>query len=240
MKRTAILVSGPGDPNADDFLDGAAVDVKNYRRFLMSPFGGYWADTNEVLSLFDPTIKELRNRLKFASENDYCFFVYSGHGYALSPQNTALIFKDGDFELQNILRFLPKKATVILDCCRKWSLDEVVLNHRISAKVAADATDYRNAFCAELTQCHEGTAIIHGCEVGNFSYDDNITGGQFSYNFIKSAQRWATQSSSGIREKLSVVGAYRLAKKKMEKVLAYQVPTLLKARTGPYFPFAIR
>ena len=48
IRRKVLIISNPGEENSEDYSKGVFVDVENYKKFLLSPLGGYW-DASEII-----------------------------------------------------------------------------------------------------------------------------------------------------------------------------------------------
>ena len=44
LSRCALLISNAGESGDEHYCKGVLVDIQNYKTFLTSPIGGWWAE----------------------------------------------------------------------------------------------------------------------------------------------------------------------------------------------------
>lgn len=249
VDRKALLIGWPGERGADNYLEGVARDLTNYDRFLRSPLGGAWF-SSEIVALDDPPASTVRAAMQTLKSADYSFVLYSGHGYVTSNGSSTIVGLRGDDEMNsNELRAGSAKHTLLLDCCREIERPSRKLAEDTLAKMdAAAATrltrdECRKFFNYEISRCPSGLVVLHSCAIDERSYDDSGRGGYYSYSLIEVAERWLEKNSTDLSTHyatLRVPRAHERAKVIVRELSGNrQNPQIEKARSEPYFPFAI-
>lgn len=249
MKRTALLISNPGEKTTDEnYCRGVFVDVKNYKNFLTSPLGGAW-EPSEIAEFYRPTCEQVDAAVSKLSSYDYSIVLFSGHGYVSgSNQSTILEFKANEEYDSLNLRQNTTKRTIILDCCRKVYPERIEEKYAIDAMVKAfklslDSTKCRRAYDKEIEKCSQWSLVCYSCVKGEVSGDDGSNGGFYASSLIRAANRWFEQNNvdlSKYYDSYSVVEAHNAAIPYVSRLSdGKQNPDISKSKSGPYFPFAI-
>ncbi len=245
--RRALLISNPGEANATNYCKGVFVDIDNYKKFLMSALGGAW-QTSEIIPLPRPSRKEVDDWILKLGIYDYTFILFSGHGYYSPKSQSTIIELRKDEEYNELdLRKLANKRTIILDCCRKvyperiW--DQVMVEAmRLVAKRALSPDECRKYFDVAVEKCPKGIIVGHSCSINETSGESEIHGGYYAGSLLKAAKDWHDNGNFNIGNyyTYSVVQTHNTAVPLVDRLTGgTQNPKIDKARSEPYFPFAI-
>lgn len=246
MKRHALIIGSPGKVGTEDYLRGVLVDTENYKNYLMSPIGGAWYK-DEVKTLIDPTSTQVSHAIQAAQQADYAFIVFSGHG-AYSNSKGATILQINSNETITSLELTRgfKKLSVVLDCCRKEVLMQVLEKRAFTVDAAAkqfNEADCRRYFDKNINDCAESFILINACSINEYAYDDSNRGGYYSFSLLNQAQNWANRLSIDTSKNYQIESIASMHEKAAEKVRILssekQNPTIQKPREGKYFPFCI-
>jgi hypothetical protein len=251
MKRKALIISNPGEKETDEhYCRGVFVDVANYKRFLTSPLGGAW-EISEIAELHRPTSKQVETEVSKLSAYDYTMILFTGHGYfSQRSESTILELKKNEEFDSDDLKKNTTKRTIILDCCR------VVVEDLIVGKMVEDvlakaikqplnAAECRRYFDETLAKCSNGPIVGYSCSKNEKSRDSSSDGGYYASGLLRAASNWRDQKDGHIdlsKQYLpfSVVEAHDAAVPlTVRRSGGAQTPNIDKARSGPYFPFAI-
>lgn len=217
VRRMALLISS-GNLNVPGYehLPGTAMDVKNWRDYLMSPLGGEWIDRDEIQCFYEPDLETIRAFLQ-AYKDDYVLMLFSGHG------GEAPIGRGGALERivclnRNELSVPAREicplnlGTAIFDCCRTSDEDTASIeklgfaNDRMIA-VNESRLNYftqlrnrnlRNVFQRALETDPRGVVQMCACssnETAKERHERGMNGGVYSTLLIKGAQLWNRTSS---------------------------------------------
>src|SRR5690348_13626615 len=115
MKRRAILIEASRIKGHPD-LPGARADIANYRDWLLSNAGGAWEES-EIIPLSNPSLERLRLERVRASDANYAFVVFTGHGGHVG-NTTRVQLNDTDSIDAQSLAAACLKCTVVVDSCR--------------------------------------------------------------------------------------------------------------------------
>lgn len=248
MKRKALIIGTPGDGVHSKKLPGVDVDLANYRRYLMSPLGGAWAQ-EEIVVLQSPSANHLKEQLSELRKADYAFVTFSGHGgYNNVTQSTHIELGPNQlFDSRQMLIGAPRQ-TVVLDCCRERYTPDLLkyLVERASLESYTEGLDRkrcREMFDAYLKKCLPAVIILNACDINETAGDDPTRGGIYSSSLIESAKVFCKETSlTNIREVaiLDVPDAHcRAAAKVQNERDGRQNPTISQPRVSTYFPFAV-
>jgi hypothetical protein len=246
MTRGALIIVNPGDPTAENYCKGVYKDRDHYIAFLKTAFGGLWRPT-EIRVLNQPDVSAVRAEVQRLGFCDYSMVVFSGHGYhSTSDDSTIVELSDDVFLDSNYLKADSPKQTLILDCCRLPDVPmQLTEELSKSLKPAVNLNDLacRLYYEERIQKCPEDITVLHACSKGQTAGDDESTGGYYSYPLLKGAELWAGETSLKDTENTyyvySVVRAHEAAAENLKKARRRQVPSIEKARSGPYFPLGI-
>lgn len=130
MNRQLILISNPGNPNANNYAPETFLAIERWKSFFQSPIGGYWQD--EEISIYDehhPISSDEFSRIVMVLDTvqcDYSVIVFCGHGCSTLDQRDAIqlpIPTDEDNKLFPVddlkgMNGANIRRTLILDACR--------------------------------------------------------------------------------------------------------------------------
>lgn len=255
ITRRALLLSNPGEVDEENYCRGVYVDIASYRRLLLSPEGGAW-EPSEIQSLDRPTAGEVRLWVADFSRYDYALIMFTGHGWFSSiDKDRVLTLKKGEEIASNELLKGTKRRTLVLDCCQKIHAESLV--EKKVRSLSASAYQFANAaqtrmpnpekcrrlFLDTVAKAEPGFIRMCSCQPGELSRDDDASGGYYNSSLIDCADDWATEQAQNVwggEVSFTVVGVHEpAAAKTRAKSAQAQNPTIEKARTGPYFPFAV-
>ena len=251
ITRRALLIANPGETGDENYYKGVYVDVRNFRHFLTSAHGGAWNDETEIKVLQQPTKQELARPLIWCGLADYSFILFTGHGcYSKELQEPVLELRANvTIPLSDMLEPNTKR-TVILDCCQKIQRTELqeAVNFSKSAMDEArrrepDRNKCRRLFDESIEATSASTVIPQSCSIDEYSTADEMRGSRYAASLIEAADRWASQQATESwlsHDTYSIVAAHNQATATTIRLSAGdQNPIISKAKTGPYFPFAV-
>ncbi len=235
MKRIALIIGSAGPP--DEYLPGVNVDVEEYKKFLLSPWGGKWYK-DEIFPLLDKDISDIRDYIQLVriDEPDFAFVVFTGHGY-YDPERKERVFMVGDGELyESELRGLALWEVLIIDTCA--GMEEEIYRKKVMVeglrKIAAAHIDYRKIYENAIKECIPQEIILYASSPGEYS-EDTSRGGLFSKTLLEVAYN---NTQFGI---LSALMAWKLAYEKVRELSGgKQNPDyLVTVKYGKKLPFSI-
>lgn len=192
MTRKAIIIASPLTAKKESYLAGVEVDKANYKRFLCSPLGGFWYDT-EITILTNPSSSAVTNAMSSISSTDYALIVFCGHG---NVQNGSTFIKINDSEMinSNLLRVGASKQTLILDCCREVQpialMDSLEARASIVTKAELNSQECRKYYDKAISDSKSGLIVLHGCALNEYCGEDASKGGYYSSSLVKAARDW--------------------------------------------------
>lgn len=238
MKRKAILIFNDGGPS--NYLPGVKIDKANYLKFLKSPEGGAWEDS-EIKVYDNDCSKELLlnyiNTFRLAEQIGYWLIIFSGHGYVNSQGETILeLSPDRECSVNEI-----KKATqysrrlLIADSCRKVYhaiTDSLKRELKLFSDTTANST-YRqrckDLYLNQLEKVYSDSFnAAYAAEYNQYANDDDTTGGYYSSELLKAASTMIEGRKASYRSDDYVVpfkNVHKIAKEAVEaKSHGAQVP----------------
>lgn len=257
VRRIALLISS-GNLNVPGYrhLPGTAMDVKNWRNYLMSPLGGTWIDNDEIRCFYEPNLGTIRSFLH-TYKDDYVLMLFSGHGGEESTGRGGvrerIVCLNGN-ELSVPARDIcpVNFGTAIFDCCRTFDEDMVAMEKFGLANNRATALDesqmsyfatlrsrnLRNAFQGALECAPRGVVQMCACDSNQAAqerHDRNINGGVYSTLLLKAAQQWRRTTS--VNSVCYTDMAHRFAADVIHRYAAKQTPQYLSPDIR--HPFAV-
>jgi hypothetical protein len=248
LKRNALIISNPGEANAENYCEGVKRDVENFTSFLLSPNGGMWR-ASEIEKMDRPTKAAVRAKIATLKDSEYLQLIFCGHGYhSVSRDSTIVELRKGE-EIDSVeFRGLAKKQTLILDCCRQRHPDipTVMMDSMMKAarsRPLINPAECRRLFNKKITDCSSGLVVLHSCDEDETAGDDSKRGGYYSSSLLRASKEWASEEevdTSRQFQALSIVGAHRRAVPLVHTLSGgEQNPQIEKPRSDPYFPFCI-
>lgn len=249
MNKGILIIAYPGIFGAENYCEGVLRDINNYKDFFMSPAGGGWKD-EEIHILDTPTIDQVINAVDYHNLLDYSMIIFSGHGY-YDPieKHTVMEINNDEHLSETALSKVGIKRTIILDCCRVpyspilESIQELVIKREASLGFI-NLQEIREQYENRIMECPKGIVRIYSCDVGETAGDDQREGGVYSWNLLREAKRWSVSNrplhrllmEKHIFKFLSIVEVHTMVCKNINE----QTPRIIKPRTSPYYPFAVR
>lgn len=197
MKRRAILIFNDGGPS--NYLPGVKIDKANYLKFLKSPEGGAWEDS-EIKVYDNDCNKDLLlayiNMFRKSEQPGYWLIIFSGHGYVNGQDQTILELSPGkECSVDDI-----KKATeysrrfLIADSCRlviRTITDSLKRERKLFSDTTASST-YRQRckglYMNQLEEVYKDSFnAAYAAEYNQCANDDDTTGGYYSGELLKAA-----------------------------------------------------
>lgn len=231
MQRRAFLIGGnyqkPGN-----LLLGVGADIVAWKQYLMSPFGGSWAE-DEILDLSGSSKDNIVSMLQVGRTVDYSLVCFSGHGYLtkdrLGFNMTMTLINDVDEMSERELNPGSPWCLQIFDCCRKGPENEKVgfSNEALNKSVQHDT---KMLFENELLKCERGLVKVFAADEGQAAADKK----SFSRTLIEIARSAVETCQDGI---LRINDAVRFAQIEMPP---QQTPVYLGGRRLHHFPFAVK
>ena len=243
--RLALLISSPGINGEPDYLSGTKTDLDNYVRFLKSPLGGAWNES-EIVALTNPSKIDVDAVIRRQANVDYSFTTFCGHGRHIGTPGSTFVQLNKSTELDSInLRKGAEKHTLVLDCCRvlePLAIMDSAMDMMEKRGLSLSASECRKYFDKKIDACATGLVVMVACKV-NETAGENIRGGYYSGGLISGAKNWLTGNTTNTKDDyatLTVVAAHERA---AESVISLsggrQRPEIEKPRADKQFPFAI-
>ncbi|MGN0729737.1 caspase family protein [Treponema sp.] len=186
MKRYSVLLG-----HADGELS-TPLDLSKIKNFLMSAKGGAWFES-EIFCKTNISYKELISLIAGikASEFDYVFFYFSGHGGY--KRNTIIeLNPKGETIAENFLSKLAVRQLSIYDCCRlkDETLQESMESTKNFSALREDITVIRFLYEKRIMSALPQQMTLYSCRVDESSYDFG-EGGIYTTHLLKSAKNFS-------------------------------------------------
>jgi hypothetical protein len=252
ITKKAVLITNPGESGAENYARGVYVDARNYQRFLASAQGGSW-ENSEIETMDRPTTAAVKLKVAELARYDYSFIMFSGHGwYSSIDKDRVLVLRENEEIASNELLRNSTRRVLIMDCCQVVDHESVTM--RASEKMAAanesrtarapNRAACRNLFSRQVEAAGSGIIRISSCGIDEKSWDDDNSGGRYNSSLLDCATEWANEETQKPvwtpDSSLSMVAAHDQATLVTRfKSNGTQNPSIEKAKTGPYFPFAV-
>jgi hypothetical protein len=182
MRKQILLIGNTND------LPGVNIDIRNYRDFFKSPFGGSWFD-NEIIEHINSSAKEIKDEIINLKnlKLDYLIVIFSGHGGYIRETILELNADEeciDESELNNIA----DRQLNIYDCCRS-ELEPIFESAKSRARTLMfSAYDNREKYENRIMQANHQQVRLYACSIGEVSYDTD-TGGVYSKNLLSVAKK---------------------------------------------------
>jgi hypothetical protein len=189
MKRTALLIGNTGG------LEGVGVDVEKTKKFLLSPFGGGWYES-EIKIALNPTKTQILNDIAIlkAQKPDFAFVLFSGHG-AQSLHTILELNSAGETIYETQLHNIASRQITIADCCRMLTNIEAraALTESIT-KSFGEPSNVRARYESRISQAIPQQVQLYACGVNQQSYD-SAKGAIYLGHLLNSAVNIEAQSA---------------------------------------------
>ncbi|KAA9338788.1 caspase family protein [Adhaeribacter soli] len=239
MTRSAIIIGSPGEPQYDGYLAGVEQDVPNMKRFLLSPTGGGWRNT-EVKTARNPSAGALFKYLQNIN-TDFSLVYFSGHGSFQRGATYINVNLQQQYKLTH-LATKSRKQLIIIDACRTVVEPEFlgILGEDFSKTFSSQLglAQARNLYDNHLAKCENGTIVCYSCSVNEASVED-LAGGYFTRSLLDSSNNWVNRMSPN--NILPIDAAFNLSKFYLrDNFLTNQQPVIVGQKRQHWFPFALR
>ena len=244
MNRKAILIEA-SNVKGETLLPGAKKDVDNWKAFLKSPLGGFWAE-EEITVLTKPSSFSVSLLLGMFTESDrYCFVAFSGHG-----TNGNVVLNDTEKSV-SYATLTPRsgKGTLIIDSCRgaanavafakaggvvRNSIYEGAHSAPLSASNGMPSFSYKDAWLTALKAAKSGKVTMLSCSEGQSANEDPSSGGYYTSLLMEGARKWEQITPKQV-EIFTTKNAHDYAALKLpqQQKPEYKPPNLS-------FPFAVK
>lgn len=229
MKRIAFLIGGTYRAS-EDKLPGVAEDIRAWKQFLSSPFGGSWT-AEEIIDLSGKNKSAISLAIMNARVADYSLVCFSGHGCLVRDRFgfsvTKVFVNDQDEMMENEINPGTPWCTMVFDCCRKHPTEEkVAFANEAFEPEWIDNT--RTRFEEELVKCEMGSVKVFAADVDEAAADNR----SFSRVLISVARNRDNYSDGVLR----INKAVQLAGEAMPP---QQNPVYGGGRRLRHFPFAV-
>ena len=231
MQRRAFLIGG-NYQRPDNSLSGVGSDISAWKQYLMSPYGGSWAE-DEILDLSGRSKDNIVSMLQVGRTIDYSLVCFSGHGYLTKDRfgfnMTMTLVNDVDEMSERELNPGSPWCMQVFDCCRKGAENEKVA---FSNEALNKSFQYntRILFENELLKCERGLVKVFAAGEGEEADDDR----SFSRVLMEVSKLMVGTCQDGV---LRIDDAVRFAQIEMPP---QQTPVYLGGRRLHHFPFAVK
>lgn len=194
MKKLALLIGNNRGQVGSD------IDIKSYKRFLTSPYGGYWNE-QEILDATHYNREYLLRLLCACREKrlDYFLLIFSGHGGINRKNNetTIELATKEDIRESEIIN-IAKRQLTILDCCRSY----YGISESFMTKISMYQPSYweskrdriRTFYDIKLQTSIQAQHILYACKKGEVAHGNSETGGIFSKNLLEQTMQLTTST----------------------------------------------
>ena len=240
MKRVALIIGSAGPP--DEYLPGVKVDVKEYKKFLLSPWGGNWYK-EEIITSLDENIYTVYKHIQLVrmTHPDFAFVVFTGHGYYDSEREERVLMIGNDELYESELRGLAPRELLIIDSCA--GIEEEIYKGEVlveGLEKIGELIDYRKLYENAIEKCPPQEIILYASSPGEYS-EDTSKGGLFSRSLLEIAYNEKIYEILRV-DTLNALKAWELASEVVRKLSdGKQNPDYLATvRSGKKLPFSIR
>ena len=141
MERRILILTNPGEKNAENYCAGVHVDADNYKSFFKAPYGGYWADY-EIIHLDKPQKSTVNSKIAEFSNLDFSIIIFCGHGSYFSVSSSNILELNSQESIDsNDLRKGAGKRIIILDSCREVK-KEYISDYLVKARALFENVSY--------------------------------------------------------------------------------------------------
>jgi hypothetical protein len=244
MKRRAILIGSPSNPDKKNYLSGVKTDVQNMYNFLLSSIGGSWK--KEEIKYFFPNEKwiNIAPVLQDAESADISFVYFSGHGYRDSTTNRdKVVLNDNEIlDVQSDLAMRTNHQITIIDACRSYPQ-----YHRFDGVTTLEGIEFPNPnpdyarylYDKHLAAIANSKVLLYATEIGANAQDKGSNyGGLFSNVLLQVAKSVIHSKEKPV---FSVSEVFTKAKYQVELLQKNQKPVIstINQQQALSLPFAI-
>ncbi len=239
MNRKALIIYC--DDTESGFLNGPSIDNTNLRNYLTSYCGGNWYE-NEIKSLNNPTIQQVRNAINLMKNADYSFVVFSGHGWINTDEDNTqyLEVANGDIAINELITDA-ERQTILIDSCRGFLrplMESFEKGLSGAVRTYSSTTSTRTLFNTLVLKAEEGISVMYSASE-NQSSVDSPKGGAYIYSVIAVCRNWFVNNKTS--NYLTIKNAHDLAIPFMKsKFITKQKPVMSTDKRMRYFPFAVK
>jgi len=247
LSRKALIIGSP-----DAKIPGVKVDVENLKKFLLSPVGGLWYDS-EITTLMTPQASTIRAEIGLMKRVDYSMIFFAGHGYHSNQRGNTILHINAREKMNSLeLRIGAQKHSLILDCCRKREDEKRLLKSAMESMTFDSARQWtlspakcRRHFDQEISLCDGGIVAMNSCAVDETAGEDESSGGYYTSSLLDSANEWAKKTLLNIDlsrsySKCSTQACHETAARRVKLLSGgRQNPTFESPRAERKFPFAV-
>ena len=215
MQKRIVIIGN------DHGLPGVKVDIKKYKAFFKSSYGGSWRD-DEIIEKLNVTKAELQTELnRLNGTLNYLIVIFSGHG-GQERETLLELNSEGECIAESELTNLAYRQLNIYDCCRSFSEP---LFESIQAKLRTElfsAVDTRKRFEERIMLADHQQVSLYACSIGEYA-NDTSEGGAYSKNLISAARN--------VSEEFMLVGtAHAIASENTTRQFPTQNPSSIIPR----------
>ena len=238
MIRRVLIITNPGRRGEDGYLEGVSHDVRNYKSFFKSAVGGAWRE-DEIIVLTQPTRARAKIEVKEQRNADYSITIFTGHGYHDASSDSTIVELAPDVGIDSReLRIGSDRHALILDCCRRLHIPEVVEDLALILEKAAKATitktECRKYYDKSINNCPESLVVLYSCGLNEYSTDISGRGGLYSSSLVRGAEAWSRSENVDTKEyfeTMSIAQAHKNAAREVSARSGYrQKPEIEKPR----------
>jgi len=234
MDKIALLIGHPGRP--EEYIPGVKKDIKSYKKFLMSPYGGRWIK-EEILEIYEKDVDYVKSVINELSKCKYEFVltVFSGHGNFSIIKNERRLYLGDEYIYESELRNLAKKQLIIIDSCAGIEDEVLIKEEAIMESFTREEKDYRKIYEEYLKICPEQEILLYSSSENEYSEDIGI-GGLYTVSLLETIYE---NTKYGI---FNALIAHELASEKViKKSRGKQHPNYLSTRrSGKKLPLSLK
>jgi len=201
MKRRILILTNPGEKNAENYCAGVHVDAENYKSFFKAPYGGYWSDY-EIIHLDKPQKSVLHSTIADFAILDFSIVIFCGHGwYSSKSSSNILELNSQECIDSNDLRKCLGKRIIILDSCREvkkeYISDQIVkaraLFENVSLFSKLNPTSCKEHYNKSIEACPKQLIVSYATGVDELAGESSQNGGYYSNSLLKVAREWVEE-----------------------------------------------
>lgn len=229
MKRLAFLIGGAYRTSNND-LRGVTADIRAWKQFLISPFGGSWTD-DEIVDLSGKARNMIATEIRRGGDADYSLVCFSGRGRLVKDRfgfsTTKLFVNDREEMMEDECNPGSPWCTMVFDCSlKRLAKEKAALSGKMPG--VSFPEDARVRFKEELLKCETGLVVACFADAGGTTANKR----SFSQALLSVVRKRESYSDGVLR----IDQAVRLAGNAMPKRHA---PVYEGGSRVHHFPFAL-